>query len=150
MSDSDPTRMFVEELSTSLGGDRAWKKETIAEIRGHLLDAVGDTPHDLATFEDIVERFGEPARLAAALNRQYALAGIRTQIARAGRLSVIAATLTMIVAVAAVSWSDPSPPEPGGLQPDTVVLARGALRVERPQVTSGAARIDGGLLGLSR
>lgn len=148
MRDSDPAQAFLEKLSSALCGDRRWKQETIAEICAHLLDALDDVPRELATFENIVERFGDPARLATALNRQHALSIMRAQVVRAGRLSAIAATLTVAVAVAAASLTHPSPPDRPRL--NTVVLTRATHRVERPQMEATTMPIDGALLGLSR
>ena len=148
MSDSDPTQAFLKKFSNALRGDRRWKQDTVVEIRAHLLEARDDVPREFETFEDIVQRFGDPALLATALNRQHTRAALTTQVTRAGRLLAIAATLTMAVTVAGVGWPGSSTPEPRPLL-NTVVLARAALRVERSQAAT-VVPIDGATLGLSR
>lgn len=97
MSASDPVDVFVERFARALHGGRGWRNDTIAEVRTHLLDALDDEPEDLATTGRIVERFGDPTRLAAMLTLQHALCGLRVGVTHAARFAALAVAATIVV-----------------------------------------------------
>lgn len=107
MNAPDPVDVFLERFARALRGGRRWRNDTVAEVRAHLLDALDDKPEDLATMGRIVERFGDPVRLAATLSVQQALCGLRVGVTRAARFAAVATAATFaVVACATVVWAE--------------------------------------------
>lgn len=96
MTTPDPVELFLARFTRALRGGHSWRNDTIAEVRTHLLDAL-DEANDLATARGIVERFGDPTRLALTLSVQHALCVLRPGVRHTARFAAVAATAMFVV-----------------------------------------------------
>lgn len=99
MTNATPVRWFLSELEHALRGDVHWRREAVAEIEEHLLEALDGADECSEIAMRIVDRFGDPVEIAYQLNRVESRPRLRpTALAVSGAIaSTVAAALLLAV-----------------------------------------------------
>lgn len=145
MQEPDHLRAFLEDLQARLRGSARWRRDTIDDIRSHVIDALdGDDADAYRTPAGLVERFGEPSAVAADLNREARRARLRrdSHLIAAGL-----ATLSAIVYASATLDTRSSPTAGDGL-PALTLLERKGHRLQITTAPGEIQHVNGELLGL--
>jgi len=100
MTDPDGIRRYLAELERGLRGTERFRRETLDELRAHILDIVDREPGQRVNVEELRARLGDPIRLATDLNREEHL---RQRRKHRRSLALVSAALTVMGSISGVA-----------------------------------------------